>query len=234
MRRINNIETLLKNLEAEDNNWEQIIYDATGIWISNIQGEKIGWTQLVSNCGYIILDWIIDDEQGDDPASISEMIDYLSQDDEQLNVIKDATVNDYKKSDIFWGIYDCLIIPKRESGQREKYYPPVIQADGTAYFCEDDYFIRNFSFEDGTITWDYNLVEYEDNYGETIIDGCSFEQCICAITNDLEELVKSIIDDNEDIEDAYVMFEPDFSKKRAVPTTLEELKSRFDELRIYG
>lgn len=233
MRMINDEETLIKNLEAEDSNWQQIIYDATGIWVAFISRGKNKLIQLISNCGYIDLDWIGEEEEGMAPSGISEMIDYLLQEDDQLNLIKDASVNDYKKSDIFWGIYDCVILPKRTTGQRKKFNPPIKQDDGTLCFYEDDYYIENLSFEDGNIIWNYDLVEFENNFGEAAITGISLEQCICAIAADLEEVVKSINDENNTVEDSYVMFEPDFSRKRAVPSSLEELKRRFSELKIY-
>lgn len=96
--------TLIKNLEAENSNWQQVIYDATGILVSYISRGKNKWIQLISNCGYVDLDWIGDEENGTDPTGISEMIDYLSQEDDQLDLLRDAQVNDYKKSDIFWGL----------------------------------------------------------------------------------------------------------------------------------
>lgn len=226
--------TLIKNLEAENSNWQQVIYDATGILVSYISRGKNKWIQLISNCGYVDLDWIGDEENGTDPTGISEMIDYLSQEDDQLDLLRDAQVNDYKKSDIFWGLYDCVILPKRTSGQRQKFNSPVEQADGSLCFNHDDYYIRTLSLEGESIIWDYDLVDYEDNCGETKILGVSLEQCITIITAELEEVVKSISNENTISDDSYVMFAPDFSLKRSVPSSLAELKDQFDSLKIYG
>ena len=116
--------------------------------VSYISRGKNKWIQLISNCGYVDLDWIGDEENGTDPTGISEMIDYLSQ--------------------------------------------------------------------------------------ETKILGVSLEQCITIITAELEEVVKSISNENTISDDSYVMFAPDFSLKRSVLSSLAELKDQFDSLKIYG
>lgn len=230
--RINNEYIIIKQLEDEDRNWQQIVYDATGIYVSYVPCGDSGWIRLISNCGYIDFDSIFDEKSDTKLSQIAEMIDYLSQDNENLNCIKDASVNDYKKSDVFWLLYDCVILPKRLTGQREKFNPPIEQEDGTQYFAQDDYYIRNIFIEDGKIKWDYDLIDYTDNFGEIEYDKISLEECVRLIASEMEELVKTINESDKRISDSYVAFVPDFSRKRKVPTSLEELRCRFEELNI--
>lgn len=110
MKAINNIDTLIERLALIDKDWQRIIYDKTGVILS----ERL---YLVSNCGIVYLD----DEDlyyNEDNVeieyceinSIDEAISYIEAMKSSVDRLQDVSYGKFTKSELFWAILERILL----------------------------------------------------------------------------------------------------------------------------
>lgn len=123
MKAIKNIETLVERLSLIDKDWQKIIYDKTGA----ILLESLN---LVSNCGYISLDAdseysyssAIDTTEYCEINSIDEVISYIKEMESYSALLVDQSFGKFTKSDLFWGIYERILLQNDNMDESEQYW----------------------------------------------------------------------------------------------------------------
>ena len=111
MKAINNIDTLIERLALIDKDWQRIIYDKTGIILS----ERL---YLVSNCGSVDLedeslyfDEDIDTIEYCEVNSIDEAISYIEAMKCSLDgLLQDVSYGKFTKSELFWAILERILL----------------------------------------------------------------------------------------------------------------------------
>ena len=111
MKAINNIDTLIERLALIDKDWQRIIYDKTGIILS----ERL---YLVSNCGSVFLEdeSLYFDEDNDEIEyceinSIDEAISYIEAMKCSLDgLLQDVSYGKFTKSELFWAILERILL----------------------------------------------------------------------------------------------------------------------------
>ena len=110
MKAIKNIDTLIERLALIDNDWQRIIYDKTGLILSERH-------YLVSNCGSVWLDDenLYYDENNDtieycEINSIDEAISYIKTMKSSLDRLQDVSYGKFTKSDLFWAILERILL----------------------------------------------------------------------------------------------------------------------------
>lgn len=113
MKAIRSTTVLKEILSSQDKNWQEIIYNETGVLLLFLESGPI----LFSNCGYIDLD--TDAEylgvNGEDKteycsiSSIGEMTDYILRMPSYKKFLEDYSYGKFSKSELFWGIYSRII-----------------------------------------------------------------------------------------------------------------------------
>ena len=110
MKAINNIDTLIERLALIDKDWQRIIYDKTGVILS----ERL---YLVSTCGIVYLD----DEDlyyNEDNVeieyceinSIDEAISYIEAMKSSVDRLQDVSYGKFTKSELFWAILERILL----------------------------------------------------------------------------------------------------------------------------
>jgi hypothetical protein len=113
MKQIKNIDKLTDLLSNQDINWQELIYNKTGIILLPIKSGPL----LFSNCGYIDLSIDVGYEivKGEDKteyiyiSSIEEMIEYILEMPSYKEYLVDCSYGRFSKSELFWGIYSRVI-----------------------------------------------------------------------------------------------------------------------------
>ena len=110
MKAINNIDTLIERLALIDKDWQRIIYDKTGIILS----ERLS---LVSNCGSVYLtdeDLYYDDDNDEieycEINSIDEAISYIQAMKSSVDRLQDVSYGKFTKSELFWAILERILL----------------------------------------------------------------------------------------------------------------------------
>lgn len=110
MKAIKNIDTLIDRLALIDNDWQRIIYDKTGVILSERH-------YLVSNCGSVDLDDenLYYDENNDtieycEINSIDEAISYIKAMRSSLDRLQDVSYGKFTKSELFWAILERILL----------------------------------------------------------------------------------------------------------------------------
>ena len=110
MKAINNIDTLIERLALIDKDWQRIIYDKTGVILS----ERLS---LVSNCGSVYLndeDLYYDDDNDEieycEINSIDEAISYIEAMKSSVDRLQDVSYGKFTKSELFWAILERILL----------------------------------------------------------------------------------------------------------------------------
>ena len=110
MKAINNIDTLIERLSLIDKDWQRIIYDKTGVILS----ERL---YLVSNCGIVYLDDedLYYNEDNDEIEyceinSIDEAISYIEAMKSSVDRLQDVSYGKFTKSELFWAILERILL----------------------------------------------------------------------------------------------------------------------------
>lgn len=110
MKAINNIDTLIERLALIDKDWQRIIYDKTGVILS----ERL---YLVSNCGIVYLDdedLYYDDDNDEieycEINSIDEAILYIQAMKSSVDRLQDVSYGKFTKSELFWAILERILL----------------------------------------------------------------------------------------------------------------------------
>ena len=110
MKAINNIDTLIERLSLIDKDWQRIIYDKTGVILS----ERLS---LVSNCGSVYLndeDLYYDDDNDEieycEINSIDEAISYIQAMKSSVDRLQDLSYGKFTKSELFWAILERILL----------------------------------------------------------------------------------------------------------------------------
>lgn len=110
MKAINNIDTLIERLSLIDKDWQRIIYDKTGVILS----ERLS---LVSNCGSVYLndeDLYYDDDNDEieycEINSIDEAISYIEAMKSSVDRLQDVSYGKFTKSELFWAILERILL----------------------------------------------------------------------------------------------------------------------------
>lgn len=110
MKAINNIDTLIERLSLIDKDWQRIIYDKTGVILS----ERLS---LVSNCGSVYLndeDLYYDDDNDEieycEINSIDEAISYIQAMKSSVDRLQDVSYGKFTKSELFWAILERILL----------------------------------------------------------------------------------------------------------------------------
>ena len=113
MKEINNIDTLIERLALIDKDWQRIIYDKTGVILS----ERLN---LVSNCGSVDLvyeDLYYDEDNEDNDEieyceinSIDEAISYIEAMKSSVDRLQDVSYGKFTKSELFWAILERILL----------------------------------------------------------------------------------------------------------------------------
>lgn len=110
MKAINNIDTLIERLALIDKDWQRIIYDKTGVILS----ERL---YLVSNCGIVYLDDedLYYNEDNDEIEyceinSIDEAISYIEAMKSSVDRLQDVSYGKFTKSELFWAILERILL----------------------------------------------------------------------------------------------------------------------------
>ena len=113
MKEINNIDTLIERLALIDKDWQRIIYDKTGVILS----ERL---DLVSNCGIVDLvyeDLYYDEDNEDNDEieyceinSIDEAISYIEAMKSSVDRLQDVSYGKFTKSELFWAILERILL----------------------------------------------------------------------------------------------------------------------------
>ena len=110
MKAINNIDTLIERLALIDKDWQRIIYDKTGVILS----ERL---YLVSNCGIVYLDdedlyynEDYDEIEYCEINSIDEAISYIEAMKSSVDRLQDVSYGKFTKSELFWAILERILL----------------------------------------------------------------------------------------------------------------------------
>lgn len=113
MKAIINTKVLKEILSSQDKNWQERIYDETGVLLLFLKSSPI----LFSNCGYIDLDIDAEYRYSNTKdqteycviSSIEEMTDYILKMPSYKEFLMDCSLGNFSKSELFWGIYSRII-----------------------------------------------------------------------------------------------------------------------------
>ena len=181
--------------------------------------------RLVSNCGISDLDLFTED--GEKIDSIRKLIDFLTSDDKLMEILRDETIGEFTKSELFWAVQDCVIIARRNNQAIQRMISQI-KAQNSYYDHVDDYTFNSIIKKGEIIECAFVLVDYLDSFETIEYYGLSIEACVEKIADELEDSFKVALDTYENIE--FIRFRPDFSKRRPVPATLDDLNKRIDEV----
>ena len=234
MKTISNIDEAISHIVANNPNWVQEVYDRTGIWARYYQSSNGSYISLVNKCGVSS----INDEYSDvneknesvKVYTIDELIDCIISSDSYSTVLNDSQIGLFSKSELFWGIVDFVILPKRTDPQRSVF--PFIE--------KDDYRIEQLLVRGDTLELSFDLCGYTRNSSIININhNLGIKECIAQITDIMEEWVVEITSNNcpaydeNDEQIVYQKFAPEFKKEIKVPESLSELMYRFKEVFVF-
>lgn len=212
MKAIKNLKILVEQLEQVDPHWRRAVYERTGV-IPIIHKNRAEIT-LFGACGYIdLLDDAtfsysngIDLTEYCDINTVDELINYILEMDSYQKVLKDCSLGQFTKAELFWAVWSTLIMPIEN--QR--------RADGT---CNQDWGLFQIEIYRGHIDLHLLLVDYND--GSVWLDydvNQSLNEALEQIATKMNEITADI----EEIPTYRVMFH----KLKAPPETYDQLQRK--------
>ena len=231
MKIISNIEEAMLHISANTPNWVQEVYDRTGIWTKYIQTGNGSYITLVNKCGFSQIDDVFDDHDKEnefaDIHTIEELIDCITSSNSYSTVLQDSKIGLFYKSELFWGIVDFIILPKRTDPQRLLF--PFTE--------KDDYRIEHLLVRGEDLEFFFDLCGYTQNCSSIKVrNNLGIKECITQIADQMEEWVVDITNDNcsaydkNDEKIVYRKFVPEFRNDIKVPESLNELIKRYNEV----
>lgn len=220
---------LYNMLVNENVEWQEIIYNETGVCVE-FDGK---YFHYYSACGFS--DVCIDNDESIN--SIENYIASVKASEEYERFLRDISLGQFSKSELFFGFYDAVIFPKRDSIMHRIFNSPVPQKDGTYYIRWDDYLLKSIWNNDSQLCFEYDLCDYLSN------DSCigtytkkDLYWAIQELCDFFEDWMKEIKENNEReyAEDGtqimYEKFAPRFELIQPVPNSLSLLKQRFQRI----
>ena len=210
MKAINNIDTLIERLALIDKDWQRIIYDKTGIILS----ESL---YLVSNCGSVHLEdeSLYFDEDNDEIEyceinSIDEDISYIEAMKSSLDgLLQDVSYGKFTKSELFWAILERILLR-----------PENFNEDGVqpwALYCIGKY-------EQDVEVWIGDVLTGWNATGLEITDKTTLDDALKMLVSELNTGA-----DDEDGPPYQKIFDVEYS----VPNTYEDLKTIFSKGSVF-
>ena len=210
MKAINNIDTLIERLALIDKDWQRIIYDKTGIILS----ERL---YLVSNCGSVFLEdeSLYFDEDNDEIEyceinSIDESISYIEAMKSSLDgLLQDVSYGKFNKSELFWAILERILLR-----------PENFNEDGVqpwALYCIGKY-------EQDVEVWIGDVLTGWNAIGLEITEETTLDDALMMLVSHLNI--------NAEVQD-WAPYLKIFDVEYSVPNTYEELKTIFSKGSVF-
>ena len=209
MKAINNIDTLIERLSLIDKDWQRIIYDKTGVILS----ERLS---LVSNCGSVYLndeDLYYDDDNDEieycEINSIDEAISYIQAMKSSVDRLQDVSYGKFTKSELFWAILERILL-RPENFDENGVQPWALFSIGKD--------------EQDVEAWIWDALTGWNAIGLEITEETTLDDALMMFASEL-----SINAEVQDWAPYLKIFDIDYS----VPNTYEELKTIFSKGSVF-
>ena len=209
MKAINNIDTLIERLSLIDKDWQRIIYDKTGIILS----ERLS---LVSNCGSVYLndeDLYYDDDNDEieycEINSIDEAILYIQAMKSSVDRLQDVSYGKFTKSELFWAILERILL-RPENFDENGVQPWALFSIGKD--------------EQDIVAWIWDALSGWNAIGLDITEETTLDDALMMFASEL-----NINAEVQDWAPYLKIFDIDYS----VPNTYEELKTIFSKGSVF-
>ena len=209
MKAINNIDTLIERLALIDKDWQRIIYDKTGIILS----ERL---YLVSNCGIVYLDDedLYYNEDNDEIEyceinSIDEAISYIEAMKSSVDRLQDVSYGKFTKSELFWAILERILL------RPENFNENGVQPWALFSIGKD---------EQDVVAWIWDALTGWNAIGLEITEETTLDDALMMLVSHL-----NINAEVQDWAPYLKIFDVDYS----VPNTYEELKTIFSKGSVF-
>ena len=231
MKIISNIDEAILHVSTNTPNWVQEVYNKTGVWVKYTRNNSGSNIVLINKCGFSNIDDIYDDcderKEFVSVHTIDDLIDCVINSNSYSTVLQDSKIGHFFKSELFWGIVDFIILPKRSDPQRLLF----------PFSEQDDYRIERLIVRGDDLEFFFDICGYTKNSGIIKVKNDSeIKECIAQIADQMEEWVADITMDNcpayddSDEKIVYRKFVPDFRNDILVPESLNELIKRHNEV----
>ena len=210
MKAINNIDTLIERLALIDKDWQRIIYDKTGIILS----ERL---YLVSNCGSVFLEdeSLYFDEDNDEIEyceinSIDEAISYIEAMKSSLDgLLQDVSYGKFTKSELFWAILERILLR-----------PENLNEDGVQPWA----FFSIGKYEQHVEVWIWDVFNGYNAIWLDITEKTTLDDALMMLVSELNP--------NAEVQD-WAPYLKIFDVEYSVPNTYEELKTAFSKGSVF-
>ena len=197
--------------EKEDENWQQLVYEETGVVVVyTTERDGIYW---VSNCGscYGGLG-----DECHDIKTIHDYIAYIRDSYEYQTYLEDVSYGSFTKKELFWGIQNQIIHVKENQ----------MKKDGTCYQDWELDVIHTEYWGGEVIALNMPILEY--NTGEIWIRGGN--SLADALEETVNEMNKIVFESGiEEISEYRVYHE----KPLQIPNTFSEIKAQFKPGQVF-
>ena len=209
MKAINNIDTLIERLALIDKDWQRIIYDKTGIILS----ERL---YLVSNCGIVYLDDedLYYNEDNDEIEyceinSIDEAISYIEAMKSSVDRLQDVSYGKFTKSELFWAILERILL-RPENLNEDGVQPWALFSIGKD--------------EQDVVAWIWDALTGWNAIGLDITEETTLDDALMMLVSELNP--------NAEVQD-WAPYLKIFDVEYSVPNTYEELKTIFSKGSVF-
>ena len=209
MKAINNIDTLIERLALIDKDWQRIIYDKTGIILS----ERLS---LVSNCGSVYLndeDLYYDDDNDEieycEINSIDEAISYIQAMKSSVDRLQDVSYGKFTKSELFWAILERILL-RPENFDENGVQPWALFSIG--------------KYEQHVEVWIWDVLTGWNAIGLEITEETTLDDALMMFASELNI--------NAEVQD-WAPYLKIFDVEYSVPNTYEELKTIFSKGSVF-
>ena len=212
MKEINNIDTLIERLALIDKDWQRIIYDKTGVILS----ERLN---LVSNCGIVDLvyeDLYYDEDNEDNDEieyceinSIDEAISYIEAMKSSVDRLQDVSYGKFTKSELFWAILERILL-RPENFDENGVQPWTLYCIG--------------KYEQDVEVWIGDVLTGWNAIGLEITEETTLDDALMMLVSHLNI--------NAEVQD-WAPYLKIFDIEYSVPNTYEELKTIFSKGSVF-
>ena len=212
MKEINNIDTLIERLALIDKDWQRIIYDKTGIILS----ERLS---LVSNCGSVYLndeDLYYDEDNEDNYEieyceinSIDEAISYIEAMKSSVDRLQDVSYGKFTKSELFWAILERILL-RPENFDENGVQPWALFSIGKD--------------EQDVVAWIWDALTGWNAIGLDITEETTLDDALMMFASELNV--------DAEVQD-WAPYLKIFDVEYSVPNTYEELKTIFSKGSVF-
>lgn len=212
MKAINNIDTLIERLALIDKDWQRIIYDKTGVILS----ERLN---LVSNCGIVDLvyeDLYYDEDNEDNDEieyceinSIDEAISYIEAMKSSVDRLQDVSYGKFTKSELFWAILERILL-RPENLNEDGVQPWALFSIGKD--------------EQDVVAWIWDALTGWNAIGLDITEETTLDDALMMFASELNV--------DAEVQD-WAPYLKIFDVEYSVPNTYEELKTAFSKGSVF-